>query len=100
MSEGSSFVAEHIHGLLKSFLQTAEKKHKEKEQIERAICAVLDKQASRHISVGRIYKKTVIIYTDSSSWSYQLSLYKNTLLQAVKEIVPDVEHITIKTGTI
>jgi hypothetical protein len=50
----------------------------------------------KHVRIKRVYKNTIILNSDNSSFSYDFNLKKDSLLQRIKKEFPYIEDIKIK----
>lgn len=88
----------HIKNIISQFLKEKKSEAKSAGKIERIIEENLGADLVRHVKLQRIYKKTLIFNSDSSSASYEFGLRKDILLKAVKKDFPDIEGVKIKIG--
>ncbi|MBU1122002.1 MAG: DciA family protein [Candidatus Omnitrophota bacterium] len=88
-------MATHIKDILNTFFKETETKIKDKESIQKIIERELGENIKKRICVRGIEKEQVIIYVDSSSVKYEVSLKKKQLLEAIKKEVPKIGDIQI-----
>jgi len=88
-------VPQHIKKIINEFIKEARKGREKKEKVTSLVEQIIDINTKRHIKSYRIYKDTLIIYVDSSIWSYQINLWKNKLLKKLKEEV-EVKDLKVK----
>lgn|GEM_PF-1076225 len=80
------------------FLKNKQKEIYEREKIAKIVEKILDPKIKHHVRLAKIYKKTLVFYTDSSVSSFQLNLLKSNILKEVCAIVPKIEKIKIRIG--
>jgi len=88
-------VPQYIKKIINEFIKEVKKDREKKEKVVSLVEQIIDINTKRHIKSYRIYKDTLIIYVDSSIWSYQINLWKNKLLKKLKEEV-EVKDLKVK----
>ena len=91
-------MATKINTIITKFLKQKKEELLQKQKIENSIKSILNTQTKKHLYSIRVYKKTLVIYTDSSASSFQLNLLRNAILEKVRDILPTLEMIKIKVG--
>jgi len=91
-------MATHIKKVLGKFLKKAKEREKYQQEIEGILKSVLNKEETEHVRLVRIYKGQLILKSDSSSFTYEVSLKKDAILTEIKKSFPHIEGIKIKTG--
>ena len=91
-------MATHIKNIINQFLREKKSEAKSAGEIEKIIERGLGASLKKHIRLQRIYKKTLIFCSDSSSAIYEFGLRKESLLKAVKTEFPDIKGARIKIG--
>ncbi len=86
---------QYIKKIINEFIKEVKKDREKKEKVVSLVEQIIDINTKRHIKSYRIYKDTLIIYVDSSIWSYQINLWKNKLLKKLKEEV-EVKDLKVK----
>jgi hypothetical protein len=89
-------MATHIRDVMKGLLRHAKDQHHIQQQLEAVLDQLIDEQTRKYISVKYIQKKTLVLSAGSSAALYNANLKKTELLQAVKQLMPEIENITIK----
>lgn len=88
----------HIKEILGGFLKEKRKDVKRKEEIEEIVEKIIDKKLKKHVQLKRIYKNSLIFYSESSNYSFEFYLKKEQLLEKIKEKFPYIEDIKVKVG--
>ena len=91
-------MATHIKKIIENFIKEKKTDIKEKEKIRQIVDSVLDKKLKKDISLKTIYKNKLIFSSSSSHFSYEFSLKKGELLEALRKEFPQIEDIKIKVG--
>ncbi len=87
---------EHIEKSLSQYLNTLDTKRTESEAVTQVFKDSLDKKTYRHITGYRKYKNKLIVYVDSSTWSYQIYLSQPGIVDKLRALDKNIRTITIK----
>lgn len=91
-------MATHIRQILGKFLRKGKQKTQYQQKIKKEVEDLLGGEAKKHIQLVKIYKNHLIFRSDSSSFTYDTNLKKETILTEIKKNFPEIEGIKIKTG--
>jgi len=89
-------VSEHIKNTLGGFLNDLKIKQKSNQQVRQVLDSVFDENTRKHIQGYKKYKETLIIYVDSSMWSFQINLLKTKILEQIHHITKNINKISVK----
>lgn len=84
--------------ILEGIIKNIKEKKKKNNKIEKEIEKQIDKETKKHIRIEQKKEDTIIIYTESSIWSYQLKLKQKSILENLKKSFPKTKNIQIKVG--
>lgn len=87
---------EHIKHSLTQLIKNLKAKSKDKKEISSVLREVFNEKIQYHIQGYRTYKKNLIIYVDSSLWSFDVHLLKPKLLEKLHQIKSEIRTIKIK----
>jgi len=91
-------MAVHIKDLVEKFLAEKKEEYEEKEKVQQIIEKVLDFGEREKVCVKGICKNEVVLYSPSSSFSYDFKLKKEKILAEVIKGFPRVKNIRLEIG--
>lgn len=87
---------EHIHKSLSQFLTALHEQSTKNQEIAGVFKESLDKKTFGHIKGYRKYKSKLIVYVDSSTWSYQIYLSQPKIVEKLRALDKGIKTLTIK----
>jgi len=91
-------MAIHIKDLVGKFLAEKKEEYQEKEKVQRIVEELLDFGLRERVCVKGICKNEVVLYSPSSSFSYDFKLKKEKILAGVKKEFPRIKNIRVEIG--
>ena len=91
-------MATHIKEIVKKFLKEQSKAIQEREKIKKIINRTLGRTLAENITVEGVYKNTLIIHSNASSFIYDFNLKKKGVLEALQKELPHLKDVKIKIG--
>jgi len=89
-------MATHIKTLIECFLGKKEKDLREKDQLNKILDKILDKETKKHIHPQGVKKNILFFKSDSSAFTYNFNLYKNQILKEVEKVWAEVKEIKVE----
>ena len=91
-------MATHIKEIVKKFLKEQSKATQEREKIKKIINGTLGRTLAENITLEGIYKNTLILRSNASSFIYDFNLKKKGVLEALQKELPRLKDVKIKIG--
>ncbi|MCK4912293.1 MAG: hypothetical protein KAS05_01070 [Candidatus Omnitrophica bacterium] len=91
-------MAIHIKDLVGRFLAEKKEEYKEKEKIQQVIEKIVDLDLQGSVCVKGVCKDEIILYSPSSSFSYDFKLKKEKILAGIRKEFPSIKNIKIEIG--
>jgi len=89
-------VAERINKIVQRFLKDKKTEYNEYKQIEDSVKRIVGARLKKHIRFIRVYKKSLVIYTGSSAYSYEVNLKKKDILEKAQQLIPEITKVSIR----
>ncbi|MDD3296088.1 MAG: hypothetical protein PHU64_01870 [Candidatus Omnitrophica bacterium] len=87
----------HIKDILSGFFSKQSQLNQQREKAGKAIKKVFTIEEREGIFVKQILENEVVLYSPSSSCTYNITLKRKTLLEEINKELPKVKKITIHT---
>ncbi|MFA7676664.1 MAG: hypothetical protein WCY34_00655 [Candidatus Omnitrophota bacterium] len=85
----------HIKDILSGFFSRQAQFTHQREKAEKAVKKVFNIKEREGIFIKQILKEEVVLYSPSSSCTYNITLKKKTLLEEINKELPEVKRITV-----
>ncbi|MCF7908193.1 MAG: hypothetical protein K9L86_04925 [Candidatus Omnitrophica bacterium] len=91
-------MATHIKELILEFLKQKQGKVLQQESIGKIVNRFLAEETKQHIYLKAATEDSIILHSDSSGATYNLTLIKDKLLGEIQKQFPEIKKIAVHTG--